>query len=44
MVLFDPDRLRVEGDENKGIEYVFVNGTLALAEGEPTGSLSGCVI
>ena len=44
MVLFDPSKLAVDGDSNKGIDYVFVNGAAAVENGEPTGTLSGQVI
>ena len=44
LVLFRPEALAAEGEGNKGLEYVLVNGVLAMAKGRLTGSLSGSVI
>ena len=44
IVLFNPEQLAVDGEGNKGIVHVFVNGTPAVENGEPKGTLSGEVI
>ena len=44
LVLFRPEALAVEEEGNKGLEYVLVNGVLAMDKGRLTGSLSGSVI
>ncbi|MET3923118.1 D-aminoacylase [Arthrobacter sp. UYEF20] len=47
LVLFDPDTLRDEAtfdnprQASAGIHYVFVNGTAAIAGGQPTGARAG---
>jgi len=47
IVVFDPEKLidKATFDEpyhySEGIEYVFVNGTVAVSEGVPTGALAG---
>ncbi|GBC97697.1 D-aminoacylase [bacterium HR17] len=50
VVVFDPERIadRATYDEPHqpadGIEWVFVNGQPAIADGRPTGARSGCVL
>ena len=44
LVLFSPDSLRVEGEENCGIDTVIVNGTAAVRNGICTGALAGTVV
>ncbi len=50
LVLFDPERVRDRATFEEperypaGIEWVFVNGTAVIAEGEPTGALPGRVL
>ena len=45
IVVFDPVKVRDrDGDYPKGIPYVFVNGGLAVSEGETTGSCFGRVV
>ncbi|MFN4180838.1 MAG: amidohydrolase family protein, partial [Armatimonadota bacterium] len=50
LVIFDPDEITDQASyENphlpaKGIDWVFVNGTPALAEGQPTGERNGRVL
>ncbi|MFO7942224.1 MAG: amidohydrolase family protein, partial [Bacillota bacterium] len=50
VVVFDADKVesRASYEEPlippRGIEYVFVNGSLALDAGEPTGVRSGCAL